>query len=148
MGINLDWMQLALEQAHKAADAGEVPVGAVLVSDDRLVSSGCNSPITLSDPSAHAEIMALRAAGEGLANYRFPGSTLYVTLEPCPMCASALVHARVQRIVYGAADPRTGACGSVIDLAAADFTNHKVDVVGPVMPECGELLRDFFRARR
>lgn len=149
MGINdQSWMRLALEQAEKAADAGEVPVGAVLVADGRLVSSGCNLPITLSDPSAHAEIMALRAAGEALDNYRFPGSTLYVTLEPCPMCASALVHARVERIVYGAADPRTGACGSVIDLAAADFTNHAIKVTGPVMPECGELLREFFHSRR
>lgn len=137
-----------MEQAHRAADAGEVPVGAVLVLDDRLVGSGCNSPITLSDPSAHAEIMALRAAGEALNNYRFPGSVLYVTLEPCPMCASALVHARVQRIVYGAADPRTGACGSVIDLAAADFANHRIEVSGPVMAESGDLLREFFRSRR
>ncbi len=141
-------MRLALEQAHRAAHAGEVPVGAVLVADDQLLASGCNSSIALSDPSAHAEIMALRAAGEALGNYRFPGATLYVTLEPCPMCASALVHARVQRIVYGAADPRTGACGSVIDLAAADFTNHRIEVRGPVMAECGELLRDFFRSRR
>ncbi|RTZ60985.1 MAG: tRNA adenosine(34) deaminase TadA [Gammaproteobacteria bacterium] len=141
-------MRLAMEQAHRAADAGEVPVGAVLVLDDRLVGSGCNSPITLSDPSAHAEIMALRAAGEALNNYRFPGSVLYVTLEPCPMCASALVHARVQRIVYGAADPRTGACGSVIDLAAADFANHRIEVSGPVMAESGDLLREFFRSRR
>ena len=142
------WMALALEQAKEAEKAGEVPVGAVLVMSGELVGAGCNLPIRLSDPSAHAEIMALRAAGEKRGNYRFPGSTLYVTLEPCPMCASALVHARVGRIVYGAADPRTGACGSVIDLTAAGFANHRIEVTGPVMPEYGEMLRDFFRARR
>ncbi len=142
-------MERALALAREAAVAGEVPVGAVLVRDGALVAEGRNRPIADHDPTAHAEIVALRAAGRRLANYRLPGTTLYVTLEPCTMCIGALVHARVQRLVFGAPDPRTGAAGSVIDLARAPFHNHRLAVTGGVLAEASaELLRDFFRRRR
>ena len=143
------WMERALALAREAAAAGEVPVGAVLVRDGALVAEGRNRPIADHDPTAHAEIVALRAAGRRLANYRLPGTTLYVTLEPCTMCVGAMVHARVQRLVFGAPDPRTGAAGSVIDLARAPFHNHRLAVTGGVLAEASaELLRDFFRRRR
>ncbi len=142
-------MERALALAREAAAAGEVPVGAVLVRDGALVAEGRNRPIADHDPTAHAEIVALRAAGRRLANYRLPGTTLYVTLEPCTMCVGAMVHARVQRLVFGAPDPRTGAAGSVIDLARAPFHNHRLAVTGGVLAEASaELLRDFFRRRR
>ena len=142
-------MERALALAREAAAAGEVPVGAVLVRDGALVAEGHNRPIADHDPTAHAEIVALRAAGRRLANYRLPGTILYVTLEPCTMCVGALVHARVQRLVFGAPDPRTGAAGSVIDLARAPFHNHRLAVTGGVLAEASaELLRDFFRRRR
>ena len=142
-------MERALALAREATAAGEVPVGAVLVRDGALVAEGRNRPIADHDPTAHAEIVALRAAGRRLANYRLPGTTLYVTLEPCTMCVGALVHARVQRLVFGAPDPRTGAAGSVIDLARAPFHNHRLAVTGGVLAEASaELLRDFFRRRR
>jgi tRNA(adenine34) deaminase len=144
------WMSRALELAVHARDAeGEVPVGAVLVLDGAVVGEGWNRNITLNDPTAHAEIQALRAAGQALSNYRFPGATLYVTLEPCAMCAMAMVHARLARVVYGAADPKTGAAGSVFDTLLSPRHNHRVAVAGGLEAEtAGDLLRQFFRSRR
>ena len=144
------FMQRALELAAHARDAdGEVPVGAVLMLDGGIVGEGWNRNITLNDPSAHAEIGALRNAGQRLGNHRFPGSTLYVTLEPCAMCAMALVHARVARVVYAAQDPKTGAAGSVFDTLTSDRHNHRVEVQGGLFAdESATLLRDFFRSRR
>lgn len=143
-------MLRCLELAQRAWDEDdEVPVGAVLVVDGAVVGEGGNRTISDCDPSAHAEIVALRQAGQALRNYRFPGSTLYVTLEPCAMCAMALVHARVMRVVYGAADPRTGAAGSVFDILSSDRHNHLVSVTGGVLEaQCGDMLRRFFRQRR
>ena len=144
------WMQRALELAVHARDVdGEVPVGAVLVLDGDVVGEGWNRNITLSDASAHAEIGALREAGQRLGNHRVPGATLYVTLEPCAMCAMALVHARVARVVYAATDPKTGAAGSVFDTLVDPRHNHRVAVQGGLLAEeSATLLRDFFRARR
>ena len=143
------FMQLALEQARLGALRGEVPVGAVVVQEGEVVGSGFNCPISTSDPSAHAEMVAIRAAAARLDNYRLPGSTLYVTLEPCAMCAMALVHARVARLVFAAADPKTGACGSVFDLVADPRHNHRVEVVGGVLAEeAGRRLSNYFRAKR
>ena len=144
------YMHRALELATHARDTdGEVPVGAVLVLDGEIVGEGWNRNITLSDPSAHAEIGALRDAGKRLGNHRFPRSTLYVTLEPCAMCAMALVHARVARVVYGAIDPKTGAAGSVFDTLISARHNHRVTVSGGLLAtESSDMLRDFFRARR
>jgi tRNA(adenine34) deaminase len=144
------WMAHALTLAERAAAAGEVPVGAVLVLNDILIGEGWNRPIAARDPSAHAEIQALRAAGQHLNNYRLPGSVLYVTLEPCVMCAGAIIHARVERVVYGAPDPKAGACGSVFDLLPSDGRfNHRTACSGGVLAEsCSEILRAFFRARR
>ena len=144
------WMRRALELAAHARDAeGEVPVGAVLVLDGEIVGEGWNRNITLNDPSAHAEISALRDAGQRLGNHRFPDSTLYVTLEPCAMCAMALVHARVGRVVFAAADPKTGAAGSVFDTLISELHNHRIEVQGGLMvEEAGQILRDFFRTRR
>ena len=149
--VELDhqFMQQAIEQAQLAALAGEVPVGAVLVKDGKVISKAFNQPITNHDPSAHAEMLALRAAAEAEENYRLPGSTLYVTLEPCTMCAGAMLHARVDRIVYGAPDPKTGAAGSVLDVFSSKQINHQTRVEGGVMSEeCGQLLRRFFKERR
>ncbi len=144
-----DFMRLALEQARGARASGEVPVGAVIVAQGKVIASGANRPIGASDPTAHAEIEALRAAGRALGSYRLTGATLYVTLEPCPMCASAIVHARVRRLVFGAWDPRAGAAGSVIDLFGLPGLNHRVDVFGGVlMEECANLLVEFFAERR
>jgi len=146
---DIDFMHLALEQAGRARATGEVPVGAVLVSGDRVIASGANHPVGSSDPTAHAEIEALRAGGKALGTYRLTDTTLYVTLEPCPMCAMAIVHARVHRLVFGAWDPRAGAAGSVTDIFALPSLNHRVDVFGGVlMEECGSLLREFFASRR
>lgn len=142
-------MQRALELARQAAAAGEVPVGAVLVCQNQIVGEGYNQPITAIDPTQHAEIVALRAAARHLNNYRLPGTTLYVTLEPCPMCAGAMVHARIARLVYAAADPRTGSAGSVMNLLQHDALNHQVEVEGGVMAEESRaLLQEFFRQRR
>lgn len=144
-----DCMALALEQAREAGAAGEVPVGAILVAEGRIVGRGFNQPILRADPTAHAEVMALRDAGHNLANYRLPGSTLYVTLEPCAMCAGAIMHARVARVVFGARDPKTGVAGSVIDLFGEARLNHHAQVLGGVLAEdCGSLLSSFFSARR
>lgn len=144
------YMRRALQLAMHARDAeNEVPVGAVLVQGDEIIGLGWNRNITLNDPSAHAEIMALRAAGEKLSNYRMPGATLYVTLEPCAMCSMALVHARIGRVVYGATDPKTGAAGSVFDTLISDRHNHRVTVEGGLLAdEASSMLREFFRARR
>jgi tRNA(adenine34) deaminase len=144
------YMRRALQLAGHARDAeNEVPVGAVLVHEGEIIGLGWNRNITLNDPTAHAEIMALRAAGEKLANHRMPGATLYVTLEPCAMCAMALVHARIGRVVYGATDPKTGAAGSVFDTLISDRHNHRVMVEGGLLAdESSSMLRDFFRARR
>lgn len=142
-------MREALALATRGRESGEVPVGAVLVVDGRVVGRGFNAPISRHDPSAHAEMVALREAAAALGNYRLPGSTLYVTLEPCAMCAGAMIHARVARVVFGAPDPKTGACGGVLDLFAEPRLNHHATVVGGVLAEeCGELLRAFFRERR
>lgn len=144
------WMAHALTLAHRAADAGEVPVGAVIVRDAELIGEGWNRPIGASDASAHAEIQALRDAGRRVGNYRLPGATLYVTLEPCVMCAGAIIHARIERVVYAAADPKAGACGSVFDLLPSDGRfNHRTECRGGVLADaCAETLRAFFRARR
>ena len=143
-------MQLALNLADRAEAAGEVPVGALLVRRGRIIGQGWNCPIGSHDPTAHAEIMALRDAGRREGNYRLPNSTLYVTLEPCPMCAGAIVHARVKRVVYAASDPRSGAAGSVFDLLPSDQRfNHRVTVEGGCLEEVAAAkIRDFFRARR
>ena len=139
------WMALALGEAQQAADAGEVPVGAVLVKDGVLVATGRNAPVAQHDPSAHAEIVALRAAAIALHNYRLDGCTLYVTLEPCAMCAGAMLHARLARVVFGAADPRTGAAGSVVDLFAHVQLNHRTQVEGGVLADrCASVLQTFF----
>ena len=144
-----DFMRLALEQARHAWDLGEVPVGAVVVKDGVVIARGYNQPIGKNDPTAHAEIVALRAAAEVLGNYRLPGCELYVTLEPCVMCSGAMMHARLAKVVYGATDPKTGACGSVVDLFAQERLNHHTEVSGGVMAdECGAMLKSFFAARR
>jgi tRNA(adenine34) deaminase len=143
------FMQLALEQAQQAWALGEVPVGAVVVKDGELIAAGCNQPIGRHDPTAHAEIVALRAAAEKLGNYRLPGCELYVTLEPCAMCSGAMMHARLARVVYAAQDPKTGACGSVLDLFREERLNHHTEVVGGVMAdEASAMLRGFFAERR
>jgi len=149
--VELDhqFMQQALEQAGLAALAGEVPVGALIVRNGEVIARAFNRPITNYDPSAHAEMLALRQAALAEENYRLPGTTLYVTLEPCIMCAGAMLHARVDRIVYGAADPKTGAAGSVLDVFSSKQLNHQTIIEGGVMgQECGQLLRDFFKERR
>ena len=147
--LDRQFMQQALDQAKLAAAAGEVPVGAVLVRDAQVISTGFNQPIANSDPSAHAEMMALRAAASDEANYRLPGTTLYVTLEPCIMCAGAMLHARVDRVVFGTTDPKTGAAGSVLNVFSEKQINHQTVVEGGIMSEeCGQILRDFFKERR
>ncbi len=143
------WMREALQSARHAGEAGEVPVGAVLVKGDQALATGWNHPIGSCDPTMHAEIHALRQAAEAERNYRLPGTTLYVTLEPCAMCAGAIVHARVDRVVYGARDPKTGAVESVFQLLDTNPANHRVVHTGGILAEeCGALLKDFFAARR
>jgi len=143
------WMREALALAKSAQARGEVPVGAIVVRDGAIVGHGGNAPIAGNDPTAHAEIAALRAAGAALGNYRMPDCDLYVTLEPCAMCAGAIMHARIRRLVFGASDPKTGACGSVIDLFAEPRLNHHTAVRGEVLAaECGAILSSFFAARR
>lgn len=144
-----DFMQQALEQAQHAWDLGEVPVGAVVVKDGAVIAVGYNQPIGKHDPTAHAEIVALRAAAEALGNYRLPGCELYVTLEPCVMCSGAMMHARLAKVVFGAPDPKTGAGGSVVNLFEHEQLNHHTAVAGGVMAEeCGDMLKRFFAARR
>jgi tRNA(adenine34) deaminase len=142
-------MRLALDQAREAAAAGEVPVGAVVVKDGQVIATGRNAPIASHDPTAHAEVVALREAARVLGNYRLDGCTLYVTLEPCAMCSGAMLHARVDRVVFGATDPRTGVAGSVLNLFEHTQLNHQTQVTGGVLAaECGQLLKDFFRPKR
>jgi tRNA(adenine34) deaminase len=139
----------ALRLAGQAAADGEVPVGAVVVAEGEVIGRGFNAPISTRDPTAHAEIRALREAATAVGNYRLSGATLYVTLEPCVMCAGAMIHARLSRVVFGAPDPKTGACGSVVDIFAEQRLNHHAEVEGGVMAdECGALLRSFFQSRR
>jgi len=143
------WMQQALMLAQKAELQDEVPVGAVIVKDNQLIAEGWNQPIQSNDPSAHAELTAMRNAGQALNNYRLTDTTLYVTLEPCSMCVGAMIHSRVKRLVFGAYDMRTGATGSAINLIGESFHNHKVEVQGGVLEnECREILQSFFKRRR
>ena len=142
-------MREAIELARQAALCGEVPVGAIVVKEKRVVGIGFNQPIGQQDPTAHAEVAALRDAASRLGNYRLPGCELYVTLEPCAMCVGAIIHARIARVIFGARDPKTGAAGSIIDLFSEQRLNHHATVVGGVMAtECGSLLSEFFAARR
>lgn len=144
-----DFMRMAMALAAEAANLGEVPVGAVVVKDGVVIGQGRNAPIGLSDPTAHAEIQAMREAAQHLGNYRLVDCTLYVTLEPCAMCSGAIQHARIARLVYGASDPKTGCCGSVVNLMAEQKLNHHCEVINGILsPECGALLSDFFRQRR
>jgi tRNA(adenine34) deaminase len=143
------FMRLALGAARQAQAQGEVPVGAVVVLDGKVIATGSNQPISGHDPSAHAEMLAMRAAAQILHNYRLVGCELFVTLEPCAMCVGAIFHARIARVVYGAADPKTGACGSAVDLFGNPRLNHHATLTpGVLAGECGALLSDFFRARR
>lgn len=144
-----DFMRMAMALATEAASLGEVPVGAVVVKGGMVIGQGRNAPISLSDPTAHAEIQAMRAAAQHLGNYRLVDCTLYVTLEPCAMCSGAIQHARIARLVYGASDPKTGCCGSVVNLMAEQKLNHHCEVIrGVLAVECGAALSDFFRQRR
>ena len=143
------WMQRALELAREAERMGEVPVGAVLVANDESVAEAWNQPVAAHDPTAHAEILALRQAGEKLGNYRLNDATLYITLEPCAMCAGAIVHARIARVVYGAKDPRAGAGGSVFQILDSDKLNHRTQITGGILEAaCTEILQEFFRKKR
>lgn len=144
------WLRVALEEARFAEDAGEVPIGACIVdAEGKLLARGQNRVIRDNDPTAHAETVAMRAAGRALGNYRLEGCTLYVTLEPCAMCAGAMIHARIARLVFGAFDPKAGACGSVLSVLNHPKLNHKMELSGGVLAdECGEMLRRFFQARR
>lgn len=147
--IDEHWMRLALRQAQRAADCGEVPVGAILIRGDAILAEGYNCPIGRCDPTAHAEIVALRAAAAQARNYRLPGTTLYVTIEPCTMCVGALLHARVERLVFGAPEPRAGAVVSAQALLDADCFNHRIAYGGGVLAgECAALMQRFFRERR
>ncbi len=149
MNDDVSWMNLALEEARMAASKGEVPVGAVIVREGELLARAGNSPIALHDPTAHAEILALRAACQREENYRLPRATLYVTLEPCVMCMGAMLHARVARLVYAATDPKTGAASSLFQLGGDERLNHHMEITADVLAEeSGEMLREFFRSRR
>ena len=144
-----EFMRRALREAQKADLQGEVPVGAVVVWDEKIIARGYNRPLALSDPSAHAEILALRRAAKKLGNYRLKGCDLYVTIEPCAMCAGAIIQARLRRVVYGAPDPKAGACGSALDVLNHPKVNHQVEVVSGVLAEeCASILQEFFRCRR
>jgi tRNA(adenine34) deaminase len=149
LGVDRQFMQLALAEAELASAEGEVPVGAVVVRQGEVIARGRNAPIRLNDPSAHAEMLALRAAGVALGNYRLDDCTLYVTLEPCPMCMAAISHARIARVVFAAPDPRAGACGGAIDLNRAPWHHHPVIIdTGPCEQEAAALLQSFFQERR
>lgn len=146
---DIDFMRLALAEAHLAAELGEVPVGAVLVHQGQVIGKGFNQPISSNDPSAHAEMVALRQAALAQSNYRLPDTTLYVTLEPCTMCAGLLIHSRVSRLVFGASEPRAGAVVSRAQIFDQPWMNHRIEVEGGVLAEeCGEVLRAFFKGRR
>ena len=143
------WMKVAINEAKLAMKKNEIPVGAILVQNEKLIASAHNEPIKKNDPTAHAEIQVLRKAGKIMKNYRFPNSTLYATLEPCTMCFGAMIHARIERIVFGASDPKTGVCGSCIDLNNESFFNHKIAITGGILDkECSDLLRLFFKSKR
>ncbi|WP_394172538.1 tRNA adenosine(34) deaminase TadA [Thalassotalea litorea] len=143
------FMQAAMEEAQRAASLGEIPVGAVLVHNGEIIARGCNQSITLNDPSAHAEMQAIREAGQVLNNYRMLDCTLYVTLEPCPMCTGLLVHSRIKRLVFAASDAKTGACGSVFNLAQSEQLNHQLEITGGVLAQpCSQYLSAFFKTRR
>jgi tRNA(adenine34) deaminase len=147
--LDIFWMQRAIELAREAEQKGEVPVGAVLVKDNQVIGEGYNAPIATHDPSAHAEIQAIRAAANALGNYRLLNTTLYVTVEPCVMCAGAIVHARISEVVYGTSEPRSGAAGSVFNLLQSEALNHRVTIrSGVLQEECASLLTNFFQQRR
>ena len=149
MNTDDKWMLLAIEEAKLAMKENEIPVGSVLVKNEIVIAQAHNQSILNNDPTAHAEVQLLRKAGKHQKNYRLGGSTLYVTLEPCSMCFGAMIHARIQRIVFGALDPKTGACGSCIDLNKESFYNHKISITGGILDkECGELLKLFFKSKR
>lgn len=149
MGSDIEWMYAALALAQHAEAKGEVPVGAVVVQAGKIIGRGWNCPITANDPTAHAEIQAIRTASQQVGNYRLVGATLYVTLEPCAMCAGAIVHARLQRVIFGALDPKGGAAGSVFSILPGERLNHRVECQGGMLAEpCGALLSSFFRTRR
>jgi tRNA(adenine34) deaminase len=147
--LDIAFMQTALALAYQAAENGEVPVGAIVVKNGEIIGRGFNQPIGNHDPTAHAEIQAMREAAQHLGNYRLVDCTLYVTLEPCAMCTGAILHARIARLVFGAADPKTGACGSIVNLMTEDKLNHHCQVTSGVLAEeCGKCLSDFFKSRR
>ena len=147
--IHQKWMQRAFELAQKAKEQDEVPVGAVIVHENKMIGEGWNQPISSNDPTSHAEIVALRQAGQALSNYRLPGAVMYVTLEPCAMCAGALIHARLAKLIYAADDPKTGACGSVFNLLQTNELNHKVEIEKGIMEEeCRSLIQSFFKEKR
>ncbi len=149
MSTDIEFMQQALSQAHYAESIDEVPVGAIIVKDNEVIATGFNQPITYHDPTAHAEIAAIRNAAQTLQNYRLNNTTLYVTLEPCVMCIGAILHARVKRLVFGACDPKAGAIQSIFQIADETRLNHRIEYSGGVLKqECGDLLRDFFKRRR
>jgi len=143
------WMQCAITEANIAKDKGEVPVGSIIVQNNQIIAKAHNCPISKNDPTAHAEIEVLRKAGEKLQNYRLAKTTLYVTLEPCAMCLGAMIHARIERVVFGASDPKSGVCGSTIDLSSKSIFNHQISVSGGVLEhECKNILQSFFKLRR
>ena len=149
MNIDEEWMQHAFQLAKKSEEHDEVPVGAIIVHENKIIGKGWNQPISFHDPTAHAEIIALKDAGEKIGNYRLPESTMYVTLEPCVMCAGAIVHARIAKLVYAVDDEKTGACGSVFNIVQTDKLNHRVRVEkGILEKECQTLIQDFFREKR
>ena len=149
MNSDEEWMQYALQLAKKSEERDEVPVGAIIVYKNKIIGEGWNQPILSNNPTAHAEIMALKDAGEKIGNYRLPESTMYVTLEPCVMCAGAIVHARVAKLVYAVKDDKTGACGSVFNITQADKLNHRVRIEkGILEKECRTLIQDFFKEKR
>ena len=149
MNTDEQWMKIAINEAHLAMDENEIPVGAVLVKENQLIAQAHNQPIRKSDPTAHAEIEVLRKAGEKLQNYRLAKTTLYVTLEPCTMCLGAIIHARIERVVFGALDPKSGVCGSTIDLSSESIFNHQILVSGGVLEhECKNILQSFFKLLR
>jgi tRNA(adenine34) deaminase len=147
--IDESWMKFALELAQQAQESGEIPVGAIIVQEEQIIGRGCNQPIKYHDPSAHAEMVAMRDAGQNISNYRLIDTTLYVTLEPCVMCTGALMHARVDRVVFGANDPKAGAAGGKFNLLEDPRFNHQINVTGGVLAEeCAQILKQFFKSKR